>query len=284
MYDRITLGVGGDVNLISSRLYNHPECVFPITISKDETKDSVTYIYFDPSDDLFILDQYVGVVAEYIIDRYENRLLRRILEEKHAQLSPVAKREILKDKEYFSDDPEIGYGARKQAVLLSVYDYLKEDATMLIDGFVAFRLKEYEQLLQNLANRLVEHYIAKKEYHEFVDLLKYFVNMQQPRPHLAHVIVQDGGGYILLDEQGEDITAHCFSDFIDGECLLTEEAYDDLLISVLITLAPEELMVHNENAITNRELFSTISQVFDGKITYCNACSLCKKEDVPKDC
>ena len=276
MQNRITLGLKGDVNFIQSRLYNHPECVFPISVSKDETSGSVTYIYFDPSDDIFVLDQYVNVVAEYIIDRYERRLLRRILDEDYSDFSSVSKREILKNIEYFSDDPEIGYGARKKTVLLSIYDYLKEDSTMLIDGFVAFRLKEYEELLSRLVDRMTQQYVAQKEYDEFIELLRYFVNIQQPRPSLVHIIVSPDGGYTLLNESGEDITARCFADFIEGEILLTEEAYDDLLISVLITLAPENVTVHNSTCIKNHELFSTISQVFDGKITYCRGCEICK--------
>lgn len=276
MFDRITLGVNGDINLIQSRLYNHPECVFPISVSKDEDSSAITYIYFDASDDLFVLDQYVNVVAEYIIDRYETRLLKRILEERHRDLSPAGRREILKNTELLGDDPEVGYQARKQSVLLSVYDYLKEDTTMLMDGFVAFRLKEYEVLLVALAERLVEQYVTQKEYDEFIGLLKYFVNIQQPRPRLVHVLVQEHGGYTLIDEDGEDITARCFADFLEGEVLLTEEAYDDLLISVLITLAPEKIILHNRKHIQNRELFSTISLVFDGKISDCQGCGFCQ--------
>ncbi len=281
MFDQITLGLNGDINLIQARLYNHPECVFPISVSKQE-EEAVTYIHFEPSDDLFLLDQYLNVVAEYIIDRYEIRMLRRILEEDYSDLSVIQKREVLKSIECCGDDPDVGYQARKQAVLLSIYDYLKEERIMLMDGFVAFRLKEYEVLLSRLAEKLVERYVAHKEYEEFVGLLRYFVNIQSPRPAMAHVLVERGGGYVILDENGKDITARCFADFVEGEALLTEEAYDDLLISVLITLAPEKIVVHNREDIKNHELFSTISQVFDGKISYCNNCSLCKKE-LPKN-
>ncbi len=277
MFDRITLGMSGDVNLIQSRLFGHPECVFPITIFKDDDTESVTYIEFRPRDDLFVLDRYVNVVAEYIIDRYELGFLRKIIEEKYKELSVVAKREILKSVERLSDDAEVGYRARKQSVILSIYDYLQEDSTMLMDGFVAFRLKEYEALLEKLAERLIEQYVAHKEYEEFVELLKYFVNIQSPRPEMIHVVVAEGG-YRIENEQGEDITARCFSDFVESAALLTEEAYDDLLISVLITLAPMEITVHNRQHIRNRELFSTISQVFGGQIRYCDGCPICQKD------
>ncbi len=276
MYDRITLGVNGDCNLIQTRLCNHPECAFPISITKDESPHSITYIDFEPADDIFALNQYVSVVAEYIIERYETRMLRRILEEYYRDLSPIGKREIIKNIERFSDDPEVGYTARKEAVLLSVYDYLKEDTTMFLDGFVSFRLKDYEALLALLAEKLVDDYVTRKEYEEFISLLKYFVTVQQGRPELVHIFVQSEGGYTLTDAAGEDITARCFADFLDGEILLTEEAYDDLLISVLITLAPQKITVHHADAIKNHELFTTISKVFDEKVTFCTDCSLCK--------
>lgn len=276
MFDRITLGLNGDVGMIQSRLTSYPECVFPISFSKDETSDSLTYIDFDPTDDVFMLDRYVNVIAEYIIERYETRLLRRILDEEYRDLSSLKKREIIKNIEFFGDDPTIGYKARKESVILSIFDYLKEDSTMLIDGFVAFRLKEYEALLSQLAEKLVDHYLAQKEYEEFIDLLKYFVNVQEARPEKIHIIISDSGGYTLLDEQEKDITAPSFADFMEGEVLLTEDAYDDLLISVLITIAPKTLVVHNCLAIRNHELFSTISRVFDGKIEYCSGCPVCE--------
>ncbi len=277
MFDRITLGIKGDSNLIQTRLYNHPECVFPISVSKDEAEKTVTYIEFNPADDAFVLEQYVNVVAEYIIDRYETRLLRRILETTYKELSPIEKREILKSIEMVSDDSKIGYNARKQAVLLSVYDYLQDNKTMFLDGFVAFRLKNYEALLEQLASSLVEQHLAHKEYEEFVGLLKYFVNMQTPRPEKVHIFVSKRGGYRILDKEKNDITARCFADFLEGEVLLTEEAYDDLLISVLITLAPQKIVVHHKENIRNHELFTTISRVFDGEMEYCSGCPLCEK-------
>ncbi len=276
LFEQITLGVSGDTNLIKTRLYNRPEGVLPVSYAKDEESEPVTYISFEPSGDLHALDSYLHVVAEYIIERYETRILRRILEEQYKELSLVQKREILKRVPCYLDDPEVGYGARKQTVVLSLYDYFKEESLMHIDGFVTFRLKEYEALLVQLAEKLAEDYLTMREYEEFIDLLKYFVNIQENRPDNVHICIEKAGGYRLLDHSGLDITAGSFADFVEGEVLLTEDVYDDLLISVLITLAPKEIVVHNKKAIKNKELFTTIERVFDGKVTYCGGCSFCR--------
>lgn len=275
MFEQITLGVSGDTNLIKSRLYNNPEGVLPVSYAKDEGKEPVTYISFEPSGDLHALDSYLQVVAEYIIERYETRILRRILEENYKELSLLQKREILKRVPCYLDDPEVGYGARKQTVMLSLYDYFQEESLMHIDGFVTFRLKEYESLLAELAEKLAEDYLTMREYEEFIDLLKYFVNIQEKRPDHVHICIEKAGGYRLIDEKGTDITAGCFAEFVEGEVLLTEDVYDDLLISILITLAPKEILVHNKRAIKNKELFNTIERVFDGRVIYCSGCSFC---------
>ncbi len=277
MSSRITLGVNGDTNLIKSRLYNHPKCVFPISITKDRDEQTITYIHFDPTDDMFILDQYVNVLAEYMIERYETKLLKRILEEDYSDLSSLKKRELLKNISRFTDDPEFGYEARKRAIALSVYDYLKEDRTMLIDGFVSFRLKEYELLLYKMTERFIEQYTAQKEYEEFIGLLKYFVNVQSVRPEMVQICVKEKEGYRILNESGTDITEKCFADFLEGEFLLTEETYDDLLISILITLAPKNITVHGSENIKNKELFKTIKSVFAGNIHDCAGCPFCKE-------
>ncbi len=276
MQEPISLGVKGDINLIQSRLYHYPECSFPVSI-KRSAPEAVTYIDFEATDDFFLLDRYLNVLAEYIVDRYETRMVKQILEEQHRDLSTVCKREILKNIESLSDDPQLGYTARKQVVLESVYDYLKEDRIMLLDGFVAFRLKGYEALLEQLCLRLREQYFAKREYEDFVALLKYFVSIQENRPELVHILVRPAGGYVLLDEEGKDMTAESFAEFLEGEFLLTEEAYDDLLLSVLITLAPKNIQLHGKENVTNRELFHTILRVFDGKVTDCSGCEHCKE-------
>ncbi len=274
MNETISLGVGGDINLIKSRIFSNPDCVFPVSITKDTSEDKVTYFNLEYNEDIRILDKYLNVLAEYIIDRYETKILRRIIEEEFGELSQKAKREIIKNVILFSDDKKLGYNARKKCILLALYDCLKEGKKMFLDGFVSFRLKEYEAMLYELIEKLADDYSAKREYEEFVDLLKYFVSVQSPRPDLLNVTVLENGAYKISNGKGEDITASAMSEFIGGEALVTAEEYDDILISILITVAPEKIIVHRAENIKNRDLFLTIKKVFE-KVEYCTGCDLC---------
>lgn len=274
MSETISVGVGGDINLIKSRIISNPDCVFPISIIKETPQDNITYFNFEFNEDISILDKYLNVLAEYIIDRYETRIIRKILEESFYDLSPNAKREIMKNITVLSDDKELGFKARKKCILMALYECLTEDRKLYLEGFISFRLKEYELLLHNLIKKLVDDYNTKKEYEEFIDLLKYFVEIQSPRPNLLHITVEKNGEYLIADEKGTDITAKCMTEFTGDTAMMTESDYDDILISVLITAAPQKVVVHNAENITNRDLFLTIKKVF-GDVEYCTGCDRC---------
>lgn len=274
MNETISLGVGGDINLIKSRIISNPDCIFPVSIIKEKPEDKITYFNFEYKEDIGTLDKYLNVLSEYIIDRYETRLMRKILDENFSELSKKAKRDILKNINFFEDDKNVGFDARKRCILLALYDCLKESTKVYLDGFVAFRLKDYETLLYKLAEKLADDYSAKKEYEEFIDLLTYFVEVQSPRPELLNVIVEKNGEYRIADMEGKDITAKCMEEFVGETALMTESDYDDILISVLITAAPEKVVIHKAENIRNRDLFLTIRKVFK-KIEYCLGCDLC---------
>ena len=274
MNETISLGVGGDINLIKSRILSNPNCVFPVSIVKETPKDSVTYFNFDYNDDIVTLDKYLNVLSEYVIERYETKIVRRIMEEHFGYLSQNAKREILKNINYFSDDKEIGYDARKKRILIALYEVLAEDRKLYLDGFVSFRLKDYEHLLYMLIEKLADDYNTKKEYEEFIELLKYFVEVQSPRPELLHITVEKNGGYRIADVNRVDITSRCMKEFVGDEAIMTEADYDDILISVLITAAPKKIIIHRGENIKNHDLFVTIKRVFK-KVEYCIGCEMC---------
>lgn len=277
MNETISLGIGGDINLIKSRLLSNPDCVFPISITKDTPEDVITYFNFEYNEDLRVLDKYLTVLSEYIIDRYETKFARQILDKNFEHLTQKAKREILKNIILFSDDKTIGYDARKRIILTALYDCLKENKKFYLDGFISFRLREYEFMLYTLLEKLVDDYNKRKEYEEFIELLRYFVSVQSPRPALLNVVVNPDNSYSIYDENEKDITANCVTEFIESEVLLTENDYDDLLISVLITAAPKKIVIHNAENIKNDDLFITIKKVFE-RVEYCIGCDLCLGE------
>jgi len=114
----------------------------------------------------------------------------------------------------------------------------------------------------------------EREYREFIRLLRYFVDIQEPKFNAVHIIAGYDNKYVLLDENKNEITNECLQEFVN-DIPEGEINYDDLLVSSLITMAPRKLVIHGAKSFRNKELLETIKNVFWGKVVICSECELC---------
>jgi putative sporulation protein YtxC len=146
-----------------------------------------------------------------------------------------------------------------------ILDYLDTNSELIIEGFVRFRLKDFTKELEGVIDRAVDDLLVEKEYNEFIKLLRYFVEIQEPKVQEVHVLMEDDKKYVLLDDRlkiiNNDILEELAREISDREI-----SYDDLLISSLITIAPSKITIHECDKIKNTELLNTISKVFRGKV------------------
>ncbi len=268
MNERIQLGFRNEKALINERILSERE--FPIEI-KTDLKERVT-VFFVGEDAIF--DEFLTALADYIINRYETRIIKRVLSKSYGNLKPFQLKGILENLTHLEEDSRLCRKRRQEVIKKGLYSYFKENKKANVEGLVTFRLKEYEALLTHVSERILDIYLTHKEYEEFVGLLRYFVGVQNERAKLVHIVINRHRMYTILNELGEDITNKCISDFVSPEDINADN-FDDLLISILITLAPEKVIVHNGEEIKNKELFTTIGSVFD-KVEYCGGCNFCK--------
>lgn len=211
----------------------------------------------------------ISHISELIIQKYEKPLVLKLIKEKFPYISNLQKNYIKNHIKNYNTDEDFGYEARKKLISDCIYKYMTESRQKLyVESFVFFRLKKYEGLLEELVERLFDDFMLEKEYEEFIGLLKYFVNLNDDRPESINLAVRGSGIYEIFDENGENITKKCLSEFISEEPDANGVSFDDLLISVLITLAPEKIFISGRENITNSELFKTINKVFEGNIFY----------------
>ncbi|MDK2811027.1 MAG: hypothetical protein PWR27_1736 [Petroclostridium sp.] len=222
-----------------------------------------------------------NVLSEYIIEKYEQKFISRIINSNYCYFNSGERREILRtalnnvlgveEKNIFNN---LFMLRRKNIVAKKLLEYFETSNEIILDGFVTFRLKDYIKELEDVVDKAVDDYLMEKEYREFIRLLKYFVEIQEPKFDTVHVLVGYDNRYILLDHNRKEITNECIQDFIN-EVSEGEINYDDLLVSSLITLAPNKIYIHMIKQIKNRELIETIKNVFYGKVIFCSGCDLC---------
>jgi len=221
-----------------------------------------------------------NALAECIMKQYEQKLIQRIINSNYCYFNIMEKKEIYKsacqmlkneNKNFVNGLLQI---RRKNMIIRKLLEYFESTNNLILDGFVNFRLKEYKKDLEEIVDKAVDEFLMQREYKEFIRLLKYFVDIQEPKYNVVHVLVRYDKKYILLDENKREITNECLEDFVSEVCE-GEINYDDLLVSSLITLAPRKVIIHGNGEFDNKELLDTIKNVFFGKVVICDGCNLC---------
>jgi len=221
-----------------------------------------------------------NALADYIIRCYEERLIRRIVNTNYCYFSQTDRKEILReslsivkneDKSFLNTLLQI---RRRNIIVKSLMEYFESSNTIILDGFINFRLKEYMKDLEEIVEKAVDNFLMEREYREFIRLLKYFVDIQEPKYENVHIIANNHGTYTLLDDRKEEITNECIKEYLN-EISENEINYDDLLVSSLITLAPKKITIHNISHFRNKELLETIRNIFYNSVNICKGCSLC---------
>jgi putative sporulation protein YtxC len=221
-----------------------------------------------------------NALADYIIKQYEVKLIGRIINSNYCYFNSAERKEILNltlrmlrndDKNFLNTLFQI---RRRNVIIRKLLDYFEGSNSLILDGFVNFRLKDYIKDLEEIVDKAVDEFLMEREYKEFIRLLRYFVDIQEPKFNIIHVITGYESKYMLLDENRLEITNQCIHEFVN-EISDGEINYDDLLVSSLITLAPRRIVIHSTGHFKNKELLETIKNVFSGKVETCNGCELC---------
>lgn len=222
-----------------------------------------------------------SVLSDYIVKYYEEKLLIRIINMNYCYFSAPEKKQILKHaiNHINSNNNDLKYEIsqvdRKEIILKKIIEYLDTSNEIILDGFVNFRMKEYIKELEDVVDKAVDSFLMEKEYQEFIKLLRYFVDIQEPKMEAVHIISLDNK-YLILDNRYNEITNDCIKEFLNEIPDEGEINYDDLLVSSLITMAPLRIYIHFSEKIKNRELLETIKNVFINKVIICTGCQICR--------
>ncbi|MCL6449568.1 MAG: putative sporulation protein YtxC [Armatimonadetes bacterium] len=231
-----------------------------------------------------IFRQYIAsALSDLILGSWEQLLLQQIIRENYYYFEPAEQEIIYRlALQYVNKGKNQGAESlcllrRKNKILKRLLEFLRSQNQIVIEGFIRFRLKEYTRDLEEAVDRAVDDYLLEKEYREFVQLLQYFVEIQKPRLELVHVVLYPGGVFKLYNEQKQPITSdsleEVFAHLVPGEI-----NYEDLLFSVLVSLAPRQIVFHGRQSKEKPVLLKTIQSVFQNRVRECLGCSLCREE------
>jgi len=247
--------------------------------------DGGEFIYEEEDARLLFKHFLANVITDVILNHWEEPLVREIIQENYYYFA-----EEDKDLIYRGTLSHINQGrdgrkdgslrciVRKSRILQKVIEYLSGSNQIILDGFIKFRLKEYVNELREAADQAVDDFLIEREYREFIQLLRYFVEIQEPRYELVHIVIRDGKNYSLFDENLQGIKANSLEGCV-MELSNNEMSCDDLFVSMLITLSPRNITIHRAGETQIPLAVNTIVNVFEGRVSWCPGCQLCRSGD-----
>ena len=215
-----------------------------------------------------------SILSFLVIDELEEDFLKRILFQNYFYFNSQEREQILSFCfDIFADDYINCFDKKFQILYNGFYDFIENNKILYLDGFIYFRLKEYFSILDDTVNNAVNHFLIEKEYLEFVSLLKLYINSQDSKCELVHLIYSSSES-ILLDKDKNIIAPD--SDILNAKYLSDISfSSNDFTLNSLLNLVPKKIYIH---LIDNKidEFIQTLELVFENRVNLCTDCNICE--------
>lgn len=225
--------------------------------------------------------QLAEFLAEHVIKDWEGKLTWKEIVRPKRNILPDDRNTVMVKATKFlkhchtneSLNLLMNYG-RKNKISHRIFDYLFSHQKIVLEGFINFCMQDFLTDVRFAVDLACEELRNEKEYNEFVKLLRYFVDTQPPMMIEVNIMTSEDNGFILWDGNGirieEKQIKYYMEDLARGEISL-----DDVLVSILITVAPRRIILHKTDKQEDSESVQMIKKVFDSRIIVCEGCERC---------
>ncbi len=230
-------------------------------------------IHYSGKDENLFLSKISSILCFLVIDEIEETLLKRLLMQNYFYFDSSERDNILAICFDIMTDDFTTLFDKKFKILYDIfYQFLSTHKSIVLNGFINFRLKEYLSFLDNIVNEAVNSFVIEKEYLEFISLLKLYINSQACGCEMVHIIFSSSES-ILLDENKNLIVV---TDEIFKAKYLSDISFssNDYILNSLLTLLPRKIHIHLVDE-DNNEFINTLQLVFENKVSLCKDCNIC---------
>ena len=215
------------------------------------------------------------IFSYLVIEHFENNIIKNILFSNYFYFENYELKKIQNlCEENICDDSEFSFTNRQLLLFEDFYNYISTHKSIILTGFINFRLNNYRNLLNELIDFSVNEFIIEKEYLEFVSLLKLYINTQSALTPIIHIISSDFG-ITLLDKDLNIIKIN--KNILDTKYLSDISfSENDYVLNTILNLLPEKIFLHLPTSnIKNFEFINTLKLIFENRINVCNDCNIC---------
>lgn len=260
----------------------------PIRIEKEASENRVNIVPKLPDFRLvqhgpIVYETIAYVLGQYIVDECEADIIAELLHRRckftNMDTEKIAKycHNLLNNDPWeplgkkFSDEDR---ARRRNKIVEELIDYLEAHSELQLAGYIAFRMHSYKQELKEVIEYAIDEYILDQQYEEFMTLLKYFVQLQETRTELVHLVQEEGSSFIVCDDRMQPLEQKHEHDRIVAEMLETEINIEDIVISSLISASPQKIIVHTKHE--DYQVVRSVKSIFGDRAQICKTCPMCR--------
>ena len=122
-------------------------------------------IHYKGVDNELFYTKLATIFSYLVIDNFENKIVKNILLSNYFYFDNYELEKILElCEENICDDSEFSFQNRQMLLFDAFYDYISTHKSIILTGFINFRLTNYRNLLNELIDFSVNEFIIEKEY------------------------------------------------------------------------------------------------------------------------
>jgi putative sporulation protein YtxC len=231
-------------------------------------------IHYTGIDNELFYTKLSTILSYLVIDYFENNIIKNILTSNYFYFENSEFNKILAlCTENLCDDDEFAFTNRQMLLFDAFYEYISRHHSIVLSGFINFRLSKYRKLLEELVDFSVNEYIIEREYLEFVSLLKLYINSQSSSHQTIHLISLENNTF-LLDENMQLINVN--KNALNAKYLSDVSfSTNDYILNTLLNLLPKKVYLHLVSPLSNLDFINTLQLIFENRIELCQECNIC---------
>lgn len=220
-------------------------------------------IHYNINDKEKIISKLSNILTKVILIFYNKHLIYNLLNTNYFYFSDFDK---LKIYNYcIENSKEKNFNIKRRKIIKKAFSsYFAYNKKVILTGFINFALKDYLKELDNIVDQSINNYIVEKEYIEFIDLLKCYINSQKSNSNTIYLLYNNETS-ILLDENSniipiaDNVKSKYLSDINFSE--------NDYCLNTLLNLLPKNLVIFH-NSDFKDEFLTTLELIFEDRVSY----------------
>ena len=231
-------------------------------------------IHYTGTDNSYFYSKISYLLSFFVIDEIEDSLLKKCISKNYFYFNNAEKNKILEIcYDLLSENYYDWFDKKFKSIYNSFLSYISKNKSIVLEGFINFRLQKYLSILDDFINESVNSYIIEKEYLEFISLLKLYINSSPAQCNIVHVVYSSSES-TLLDENKNIIVMP--NSNLDAR-ILSDISFssNDYTLNSLLTLIPKKIYIHLIDNYVD-EFINTLQLVFENRINLCTDCDICR--------